>query len=101
MLDAIVAFLQEWSPLDVVLIAQNFDRFLWGALITLQLTLLSLVIGGLLSIPLAIIRAGNNPFAVHRCWCKPTLFTMASGNLNGFVKPCCGNRCCRRPGGVR
>ena len=35
MLDAIIAFLQEWSPLDVVLIAQNFDRFLWGALVTL------------------------------------------------------------------
>ena len=74
MLDAIVAFLQEWSPLDVVLIAQNFDRFLWGALITLQLTLLSLVIGGLLSIPLAIIRAGNNPFANAPVWAFTYLF---------------------------
>jgi arginine/ornithine transport system permease protein len=74
MLDAVIAFLQEWSPLDVVLIAQNFDRFLWGALVTLQLTGLSLVIGGLLSIPLAIIRAGRNPIANAPVWAFTYLF---------------------------
>ena len=62
MVDSIIAFIETWSPLDVILIAQNFDRFLWGALVTLQLTVIALVVGGLLSIPLAIIRAGNNPF---------------------------------------
>ena len=72
--ESIVAFLQEWSPLDIVLIAQNFDRFLWGALVTLQLTALSLVIGGLMSIPLAIIRAGNNPFLNAPVWCFTYLF---------------------------
>ena len=53
--EAIVEFLNTWSPLDLVLIAQNFDRFLWGALVTLQLTFISLIIGGMMSIPLAII----------------------------------------------
>ena len=64
--ESIIAFIEAWSPLDVVLIAQNFDRFLGGALVTLQLTIISLIVGGLLSIPLAIIRAGNNPFPVKR-----------------------------------
>lgn len=66
--ESIVQFLETWSPLDVVLIAQNFDRFLWGALTTLQLTVISLVIGGILSIPLAIVRAGNNPFLNAPVW---------------------------------
>ena len=66
--DSIVTFLETWSPIDVVLIAQNFDRFLWGALTTLELTLISLVVGGILSIPLAIIRAGNNPFLNAPVW---------------------------------
>jgi len=66
--DSIVAFLETWSPIDVVLIAQNFDRFLWGALTTLELTLISLVVGGVLSIPLAIIRAGSNPFLNAPVW---------------------------------
>ena len=72
--DAIIAFLQEWSPLDVVLIAQNFDRFLWGALVTLQLTGLALVIGALISVPLAIIRAGNNPIANAPVWAFTYVF---------------------------
>jgi hypothetical protein len=39
--DSIIEFLNTWSPLDLVLIAQNFDRFLYGALVTLQLTVIS------------------------------------------------------------
>lgn len=66
--NSIVTFLDTWSPIDVVLIAQNFDRFLWGALTTLELTIISLVVGGILSIPLAIIRAGNNPFLNAPVW---------------------------------
>jgi arginine/ornithine transport system permease protein len=72
--EAIVQFLEKWSPLDVVLIAQNFDRFLWGALTTLELTVLSLIIGGMLAIPLAIIRAGNNPFLNAPVWAFTYLF---------------------------
>ena len=74
MADSIVAFIHAWSPLDLVLIAENFDRFLWGALVTLQLTGISLVVGGLMSIPLAIIRAGNNPFLNAPVWAFTYLF---------------------------
>jgi len=66
--NSIIEFIQTWSPLDVVLIAQNFDRFLYGALMTLELTILSLIVGGLMSIPLAIIRAGRNPILNPPVW---------------------------------
>ena len=74
MADGIVQFLETWSPIDVVLIAQNFDRFLMGAWVTLELTALSLLIGGCLAIPLAIIRAGNNQFLNAPVWCFTYLF---------------------------
>ncbi len=72
--ESIIKFLETWSPLDVVLIAQNFDRFLWGALTTLELTLLSLLIGGILSIPLAIARAGKNPLLSAPVWVFTYIF---------------------------
>ena len=49
-----------YLPLDVALIAANFDRFLYGVWVTLNLTFLSLVLGGLLSIPMAIARASGH-----------------------------------------
>ncbi|MEC7765265.1 MULTISPECIES: ABC transporter permease [Alphaproteobacteria] len=49
-----------YIPLDVALIAANFDRFLYGVWVTLNLTFLSLVLGGLLSIPMAIARASGH-----------------------------------------
>lgn len=52
-----IAFMDTWSPLDFVLIAQNLDRFIYGAWVTLQLTILALILGGLISIPMAIARA--------------------------------------------
>ena len=52
-----LAFLDSWSPLDFVLIAQNLDRFVYGAWVTLQLTILALILGGLISVPMAIARA--------------------------------------------
>ena len=66
--DSVIQFLETWSPLDVVLIAQNFDRFLLGAWVTLELTVVSLVIGGALSIPLAIARTSRNPFINAPVW---------------------------------
>lgn len=72
--EAFVQFLQAWSPLDIVLISENFDRFLLGAWVTLKLTFISLVIGGTLSIPLAIIRAGSNPFLNAPVWAFTYLF---------------------------
>ena len=66
--ESIVQFLETWSPIDVVLIAQNFDRFLLGAWVTLELTVLSLIVGGSLAVPLAIIRAGKNPIFNFPVW---------------------------------
>ena len=66
--ESIVQFLQTWSPIDIVLIAENFDRFLLGAWVTLKLTGLSLIIGGLMAVPLAIVRAGSNPFLNAPIW---------------------------------
>ena len=68
MLDSIILFLETWSPIDVVVIAKHFDDFLWGALMTLELTIISLIVGGIISIPLAIIRAGKNPYLNAPVW---------------------------------
>jgi arginine/ornithine transport system permease protein len=74
MAEAVIQFLETWSPIDVVLIAQNFDRFLLGAWVTLKLTAISLLIGGILAIPLAIVRAGRNPFLNAPVWAFTYLF---------------------------
>ena len=66
--ESIIQFLDTWSPIDLVLIAQNFDRFLLGAWVTLQLTVFALVIGGALAIPLAIARTSKNPFINGPVW---------------------------------
>lgn len=50
----------SYSPLDITLIAENFDRFLYGVWMTLNLTFLSLFIGALLAIPMAIARASRH-----------------------------------------
>lgn len=52
--------LLSYIPLDIALIAENFDRFLYGVWVTLNLTFLSLLLGGLLSIPMAIARASKH-----------------------------------------
>lgn len=49
-----------YIPIDITLIAQNFDRFLYGVWMTLNLTFLALLVGGLLAIPLAIARASRH-----------------------------------------
>lgn len=50
----------SYIPLDISLIAENFDRFLYGVWITLNLTFLALLLGGLLAIPMAIARASGH-----------------------------------------
>lgn len=52
--------LLSYIPLDISLIAENFDRFLYGVWVTLNLTFLSLLLGGLLAIPMAIVRASGH-----------------------------------------
>lgn len=80
-----LAYISEHhSPLDFVLVWDHIDRFLWGALLTLEITVLALFLGGILAVPMAIARAYkhrwlNGPiwcftyvFRGHPCWCKPT-----------------------------
>ncbi|MBY6059142.1 ABC transporter permease [Leisingera daeponensis] len=50
----------SFIPLDIALIAENFDRFLYGVWITLNLTFLALLLGGLLAVPMAIARASRH-----------------------------------------
>lgn len=50
----------SYIPLDVSLIAANFDRFLYGVWVTLNLTFLALLLGGILAIPMAIARASEH-----------------------------------------
>lgn len=52
--------LLSYIPLDIALIAENFDRFLYGVWVTLNLTFLALLLGGLLAIPMAISRASKH-----------------------------------------
>ena len=61
-------WLAEWSPLNFGLIFQHWDRFLYGVWVTLQLTALALVFGGLIAIPLAIVRASRHPWLNPPVW---------------------------------
>ena len=65
---SVIAFIDSWSPLDFVLIAQNLDRFVYGAWVTLQLTILALILGGLLSVPMAIARAKKKNWVKGPGW---------------------------------
>jgi arginine/ornithine transport system permease protein len=47
-------------PLDIALIVENLDRFIYGVWMTLNLTILALLVGGALSIPMAIARASRH-----------------------------------------
>ena len=46
--DWLVLVSENYSPIDFMLIGDNLDRFMWGALVTLELTFLSLLLGGIL-----------------------------------------------------
>lgn len=61
-------FSETTSPLDFVLIYDNLDRFVAGAWVTLQITFLALLIGGLIAIPLAIARAYKKPGLNQAIW---------------------------------
>ncbi len=51
-----------------MLIANHIDKFFYGTLVTLEITFLSLLIGGVLSIPLAIARAYKYRFLNGLIW---------------------------------
>ena len=73
-LKAIEDFSTNVSPIDFVLILQNGDLFLQGIGNTILLVTLSLLIGGLLSIPLALARAYKTPGANQIIWGYVYLF---------------------------
>ena len=64
----------SYIPLDIGLIAQNFDRFLYGVWITLNLTVLSLIIGGMMAVPLAVARAARHPVFNPLVWTYTYVF---------------------------
>ena len=74
LLDAIRDFSENVSPLDFVLIAEHWEMFLAGVGYTLVLVAVSLVIGGLLSLPLAVARAYRIPVANQVIWAYVYLF---------------------------
>ena len=59
---------ENHSPLDVVLVWDHIDKFLYGTLLTLEITCLALLLGGILSIPLAIARAYRHPWLNGPIW---------------------------------
>ncbi|SVD85580.1 uncharacterized protein METZ01_LOCUS438434, partial [marine metagenome] len=65
---------ENHSPLDFVLIADHIDKFLYGTLLTIEITLLSLLIGGILSVPLAIARAYKHRFFNPPIWAYTYFF---------------------------
>lgn len=70
-----LAYISEHhSPLDFVLVWDHIDRFLWGALLTLEITVLALFLGGLLSIPMAIARAYKHRWLNPPIWCFTYVF---------------------------
>ncbi len=61
-------FSEHASPLDFVLIAEHWELFLRGLWYTMTLVALSLIIGGILAIPLAIARAYRKPILNEIIW---------------------------------
>ena len=74
LLDAIRDFSENASPLDFVLILEHWDMFLAGVGYTLVLVVVALVVGGLLSLPLAVARAYRTPVANQVIWAYVYLF---------------------------
>jgi len=66
--------IDAWSPFEFGLIIANLDRFLWGTVVTLELTFLALLLGGIASIPLAVIRAGDNKYLNAPVWAFTYVF---------------------------
>ncbi len=68
LLQIIRDFSENTSPIDFVLIGEHWPLFLEGLGVTLILVILSLVLGGLLSLPLAVARAQRTPIISQIIW---------------------------------
>ena len=65
---------EHHSPLDFVLVWDHIDRFLWGTLLTLEITILALFLGGMMSVPMAIARAHKHRWLNGPIWCFTYFF---------------------------
>ena len=61
LLEAIKDFSEHSSPVDFVIIAQHWEMFLTGIGYTILIVAVSLIVGGALSLPLAVARAYRTP----------------------------------------
>ena len=61
-------FSENTSPIDFVVIAEHWDLFLQGLGNTVMFVALALIIGGALSVPLAIVRARKQPVLNQLVW---------------------------------
>lgn len=74
LVQAIKEFSEQASPIDFVLIAQHWDMFLTGIGYTLLIVAVSLIVGGALSLPLAVARAYRTPVVNQIIWGYVYLF---------------------------
>ena len=74
LLKAIEDFSTNVSPIDFYLIGQHYDLFLRGLGNTVALVVLALLIGGALSVPLAIARANKQPVTNQIIWAYVYVF---------------------------
>jgi arginine/ornithine transport system permease protein len=65
MLEAIRTFSETRSPVDFVLIASYWPIFLQGFINTVSLVVLALIIGAVIALPLAVLRANQTPAAAN------------------------------------
>jgi len=73
-MDGVFVFLETHSPLDFGLIFAHADRFAAGVWMTVQLTALSLLLAGLLAVPMAVVRARRTPVLNPIVWGYTYLF---------------------------
>lgn len=69
LIETIRTFSSETAPLDFVLILENWELFATGLKSTLILMIASLVMGGMIAVPLAIIRAKRVPILNQFAFC--------------------------------
>ncbi len=74
LIQAIKEFSEQASPIDFVLIAQHWEMFLTGIGYTLLIVAVSLIVGGALSLPLAVARAYRTPVVNQIIWGYVYLF---------------------------
>ena len=74
LLEAIKDFSENASPVDFVIIAQHWEMFLTGVGYTLIIVVVSLVVGGALSLPLAVARAYRIPVVNQIVFCYVYVF---------------------------